>query len=103
VLFQHVTGTFATQFEHCKWNCTSSGGAVCAHASGYGNIDEDVNVLPASGAVTFSALCNLPSSAVGIAKNKFGFNGGSNNIVEINTSNDLFLIYIMVNKFDLQC
>ena len=63
---------------------------MCVHASGNGNINEDIIVFPAGGAVTFTALCDILSSATGQFVTEFGFNGGSrsNTSVELDTSND---------------
>ena len=85
---EHVTSTFNAPLTNCKWNCTSSGGALCVHASGNGNINEDIIVFPAGGAVTFTALCDILSSATGQFVTEFGFNGGSSVTFDLDTSND---------------
>lgn len=50
----HVDDTIPADFASANWSCASSGGAVCPNASGSGNIDETIAVLPAGGVVTYT-------------------------------------------------
>lgn len=51
----------------CNWTCTGSGAATCT-AGGAGSIN-DVAVIPAGEAVTYTATCDIASSATGSLSN----------------------------------
>ena len=62
-----VTDNFGADFENCTWTCSGSGGASCP-TSGSGNINALVD-LPAGSNVSFSATCDIDSSASGVLSN----------------------------------
>ncbi|MEI6180127.1 MAG: hypothetical protein WCP31_05200, partial [Chloroflexales bacterium] len=41
------------------WTCVGAGGAVCGNASGTGNLDETLGLLPKDGSVTFVVTGSL--------------------------------------------
>ncbi|MEE8525643.1 MAG: SdrD B-like domain-containing protein, partial [Thermoanaerobaculia bacterium] len=50
-----VTDVFPSGLLNVTWTCSASGGAACA-AGGSGNIAELVNIPPATGSLTFTAM-----------------------------------------------
>jgi uncharacterized repeat protein (TIGR01451 family) len=57
-----VADTFPASLT-CNWTCLGAGGGTCT-ASGSGNISDTVN-LPAGGSATYSAFCQIATSATG--------------------------------------
>ena len=54
-----VHDEISAAFTLISWNCTASNGAVCANASGSGNLlDETITQLPSGGTVTFTIVGN---------------------------------------------
>ena len=52
-----VHDEISAAFTQVTWNCTASNGAVCANASGSGNLlDETITQLPSGGTVTFTIV-----------------------------------------------
>ncbi len=61
-----VTDTFPADLS-CTWTCVGAGGGTCT-AAGAGNINDAIN-LPVGSSVTYTAACDIASSATGILSN----------------------------------
>ena len=52
----------------CQWSCVAAAGASCARGSHGGDINDSVD-LPIGGNITYTAACNVASSATGVLVN----------------------------------
>ncbi len=73
-----VSDTFPGSLS-CNWTCSGASGGTCA-ASGSGNISDSIT-LPMGGTATYTAICNIASSASGSLVNtaSVSFTGDGNN------------------------
>jgi uncharacterized repeat protein (TIGR01451 family) len=65
---QKVTDLFPAAITSVSWNAVASAGSSVAQTSGTGNINTTVTLLP-GGAVTFTAVAHISSSATGTLTN----------------------------------
>ena len=59
-----VTDSFPAQLTNVSWTCVASGGSSCGSASGAGNINVAVDLVPA-GTATFTATATVAGTATG--------------------------------------
>ena len=62
-----VSDPFSSVLD-CIWQCTPEVGATCSTGQNVGNIDEPID-LPAGLSVTYTAVCQIDSAAVGMLAN----------------------------------
>jgi uncharacterized repeat protein (TIGR01451 family) len=79
-----VTDVFSNKLENCEWMCEASAGSSCA-AAGAGNINQSVN-LPAQGAATFTAICDVDADATGTLQNTASISSAISDPVAANNS-----------------
>ncbi|QQR73046.1 MAG: DUF11 domain-containing protein [Holophagales bacterium] len=63
-----IADTFAGTLSGCSTTCIGSGGATCTAGPVSGNLNDSAN-LPSGGSVTYTATCNIASSASGTLVN----------------------------------
>jgi uncharacterized repeat protein (TIGR01451 family) len=63
-----VADTFPAVLSGCTWTCVGAGGGTCT-AAGSGNLNDTAVNLPAGGSATYTATCNIASSATGTLAN----------------------------------
>lgn len=63
-----VADTFPATLT-CTWTCVGAGGGTCTAGPVAGNINDNTVNLPAGGSVTYTATCNIASSATGSLSN----------------------------------
>jgi len=60
----NLSNIFPATLVNVAWSCSDSGGAVCPHTDGSGNIQEDIS-LPANSALVYHAQVRVAPAATG--------------------------------------